>query len=494
MFSREAVGIALRISRHGGSLAWLITLTGLVCFVLAFLTHATQLTGDAWWAWVAGRWEVRHGMPLRMNLAPNGALLHHAAWVNLEWGWEGLLGAVAGTGTHPAVVPLAGLTFAAAGLAWGLTAWGAAQWTRRWDAGRLAIVGVALLPLWFLFFDTVRPQILTASAWIALLQCLLAARRDVRWLWAIVLLTALWAPLHGDWVLAPILCVTDAGYQAILHRAAGSVSRLGAAAASVLVGLALTPGHLAGLAYIVWLSGNPWIHRIAEWQPPVWHQPWFAAWLGLWILAAGLLAWRIRQGRPIPSRLALWWGATVFMTCLERRMMLYNAPITAWVLAATLPDTPWTITGGRRAVLTSAAAVAAAGIVGIAVGWQSDAGPWIPPLARTAAWVHRHPTPGYTLILGPCAAEWEAMGRVPRIYLDGRVDFFLRHAPGRIRWSDRLLTRGVAPASLAAHDVTRVIWWPGPLAPGLARTLRAAHWRVARRTPHWQVLDPPSAG
>jgi len=458
--------------------------------------HLNGLIGDSWWSWAVGQWEWAHGQVIMHNILPNGPGVNHAPWFDTEWGWDMILALVAGLhGVHPHVGSTVALAAAAMALAWGTSLWGAWQWTHRWDMGAVLISSLGILPLWFMFFDTLRPQILSAVGWIVLLQCLMAARKDPRWLWATVPLTALWTPLHGDWVLIPLLLAVDAGWQGLFHQRQGVGLRLGLAGLSVAVGTLLVPGHLAGLQYIVWLDQNPWIHLIAEWRPPTWGQFPYLVWMAFWIATAAGVVWTWRQHRPLDGRLVFWWLATAFMTALERRMMLYNAPVTVWLWWEIMPPSPawahWSAPSRKSRVLAAVLAVTVfAGAW--TIGWSTVPSPWITPIHHAATWLRQHPTPGYTLTVAPMAAQWEVEDPLARSYIDGRVAFFMKAAPTRMPWVDALETRGAPPASLARHDVTQVLWWHGPLTTGLLHTLRAAHWHVAFHDAHWQIWRPAS--
>jgi len=425
---------------------------------------------------------------------PNGPRVSHAPWIDTEWGWDALLAVVAGLhGTHPHSGPTIALAAGAMALAFGTTLWGAWQWTHRLDTGKILFSALGILPLWFMFFDTLRPQILSVVGWIVLLQLLIAARKDPRWLWGALPLTVLWTPLHGDWVLIPLLLGVDAVWQAVWQWPRGVGLRLGLAALSLVVGTLLTPGQLAGLRYVVWLDRNPWIHRIAEWRPPTWGQFPYDVWLGLWIATAVALGWAWHHHRPLDGRLVFWWLATVLMTSLERRMMLYNAPVMVWLWWEILPNHPawaqWSVSSWKSAV--SAALVGLGVFAGAWVaGWSTVPGPWVASIASAASWLHAHPTPGYTLTVAPMAAQWEVEDHLPRSYVDGRVAFFMSQAPTRMPWVDALETSGVPPASLAQHDVTQVLWWHGPLDASLFQTLQAAHWHRAFVDAHWQIWRP----
>jgi len=370
--------------------AWVLGLlaVGVLALVSAMALHLNGFNGDSWWSWAVGQWEWAHGHMITHNILPNGPRVNHAPWIDTEWGWDALLALVAGLhGVHPQVGPTVILVAVALALAFATTVWGAWQWTHQLDTGKLLFSTLGLLPLWFMFFDTLRPQILSVVGWIVLLQLLIAARQDRRWLWGTIPLTLLWTPLHGDWILVPVLLGVDAGWQALRDRWQGVGFRGALAVLTLALGTCLVPGHLAGLRYIVWLDQNPWIHLIAEWRPPAWGQFPYDVWLAFWIATALGTLWAWHHHRPLDGRLLFWWLATVLMTSLERRMMLYNAPVMVWLWWEILPNPPawaqWSITSWKPAV--SATFLGTGVFAGAwALGWATVPSPWVGSIQQAA--------------------------------------------------------------------------------------------------------------
>lgn len=454
----------------------------------AFATH--RLAGDSWWSWAVGRWELTHHQWATFNMLQNGPGLTRAPWTNLEWGWQALLALAGGTGHWPATSVLIVFGALAATCAWIGLALGLRLIAGRWDWGQLVW---AVLPagfFWLPFYATLRPQVLSGLFWMALLLILWQAQKTPRWLWAAVPLALLWSPFHGDWVLVPVLVAVDAGWQA-LTRKPGARQRLLVALAALAVPAVLNPFGLREVAYIVWLDQNPWIRMIVEWQPPNFQHTQFQVWLAAWALGVGLAIWRTHQepGR-IPGRLWLWLGGTLVMTLMERRMALYLAPVFAWTVALAVPtgSLPW------RPQWKHLAWLAPLLVGGWFLGFSLSPGRWARPLTPITTWAAQHPTPGLTLVDPVDAGEWEATA--PRaagpVFTDGRADFYLKQAPGRIPWEYRFFDVGVSPQSFAQQDITRIVWrknmstWPLPA----IRSLREAGWHPVVTRSVWTVWEP----
>lgn len=472
------------------ALGWLSGFALMAGFITGegFATHA--LNGDSWWSWAVGRYEHLHHTIVTYNVLSNGPALTHAPWTNLEWGWQWLLAAFGGTGAHPSPAGFLILGILASVLGWFALAGGLRVILGRWDVGKTLWLLIPTGIFWVNFYSTLRPQLLSGVFWIALLALLWTAQGDRRWLLLAPLLALVWSPFHGDWVLVPALIVVDGFWQALL-RQSGVLWRWGIGVASVLLPALLSPFGLHGVRYILWLDQNPWIHDIVEWQPPNFATGQFEVWLAALAIGTGLIIWRtVQQPTTYRSRLWLWYGGTLVMLLMERRMALYFAPVFGWMVAMALPTPSWT----WRPKAWMAAGLAGVLAVGWLAGFAASPTPYVQPLTPVFRWAARHRTSGLTLVAPVFAGQWEATappGLGP-VFTDGRADFFLKQAPSRIPWETRFFTVGVLPTSFAREDLTRIIWeprrstWPAPA----YLSLQAAHWHRVWTHGNWTVWEP----
>lgn len=170
---------------------------------------------------------------------------------------------------------------------------------------------------------TIRPQ---AISWLllALLVTLLLELRPARRAWVLWLVPffALWANLHGLWViglgvLAAYVLFTLAGRTPM----AAAKGWMAAGAVAAVAATALTPAGLPGLLYpLRYINAGDWgLANIREWQSPNFHDP---VHLGLLALIVFVL---LNGGRATPAWLALISWVGIVMALLAVR----NAPIAA---------------------------------------------------------------------------------------------------------------------------------------------------------------------
>lgn len=111
-----------------------------------------------------------------------------------------------------------------------------------------------------------RPQ-LFGLALFALTLYVLELRRDrPRAVWAIPLVAAVWANLHGSFILVPVLC--GLAWLEDLHDRAPRRLELPAVALAAIAFSAITPFGFGVWAYAATLASNPVLSaRVTEWQP-----------------------------------------------------------------------------------------------------------------------------------------------------------------------------------------------------------------------------------
>jgi len=111
-----------------------------------------------------------------------------------------------------------------------------------------------------------RPQLL-GLALFALTLLLLALRLDhPRWAWAIPIVAAVWANVHGSFIIAPLVC--GLAWLEDLHDRASRRHAMLAVALAAGAATLLNPSLLAVWTYAADLASNATLaERVTEWQP-----------------------------------------------------------------------------------------------------------------------------------------------------------------------------------------------------------------------------------
>ena len=192
--------------------------------------------------------------------------------------------------------------------------------------------GLASLPaaLVLVPYLTLRPQAISWLLLVAVIGILLSLRPQ-RPVWALVLvpLFALWANLHGLWVIG-LGVVAAYSLFTLLGRTPMSAAKpwMAAAAFGAIAATALTPAGLPGVLYpLRYVNAGDWgLANIAEWQSPDFHEPAHLALLALIVLIG------LNGGRATPGWLVLlsWTGVALALVALR------NAPIAAVMAMPTL--------------------------------------------------------------------------------------------------------------------------------------------------------------
>jgi hypothetical protein len=231
----------------------------------------TGLSNDVYWHWAAGLWMLHHHRILGRDIF--SYTVRSKAWRTPEWGYNlvlagsvRLLGKGAfwllSAGLETLTVLVVAIRARVAGAGW--------TWT-----GLLTLeagAGVTLLL-------TDRPQMVSYLLFAVLLLLLAKARRHRRLLIAVPPLFALWANLHGSFLLGLLVLLLEvaaaliplrkgrvAFFDPLPSRAAALTC--GAAALAVLA----NPFGLGDYANAFEVTSNPIIRQtIAEWQSPNFH-------------------------------------------------------------------------------------------------------------------------------------------------------------------------------------------------------------------------------
>jgi hypothetical protein len=136
-----------------------------------------------------------------------------------------------------------------------------------------------------------RPQALAVPLFTG--TALLLARRD-RWVWLVPPLAAIWANVHGSFILAPLLVAFAIGDDLFSRR---PVARTGALLGATVVATFVTPFGPSVWSYAKTIATNDTIrHWVAEWRPPTFSSVEGAL---FWISGVAVLAFAVARRRSV---------------------------------------------------------------------------------------------------------------------------------------------------------------------------------------------------
>lgn len=249
--------------------AWIV-IAG-VAAVLLRVGLREGLNSDAWWHLAAGQWMLDHHAVIRHDYW--SYTVPGRPWLAEEWGFEALLAwSVRTIGPVSFWILSAGACIAALLVS-------VARWRRlgaRWLwVAVLAIVAGGPLAIG----EAPRPQSLSYLFFALLLWLLVTARHDRRWLWAVPVLMAVWANVHGSFLAGlGILALETVLARWPVTRGRLVVSaplRAKDATATLAAGVAATLVNPHGpglLAYAYHVSSSGQLSKlITEWQSPNFH-------------------------------------------------------------------------------------------------------------------------------------------------------------------------------------------------------------------------------
>jgi hypothetical protein len=456
-----------------------------------FIRHG--LAGDVWWAWKAGQWmALHHAILLHDPSSWNGPGMAGKPWVNLEWGWEWLL--------YVLVPKLSAAHFLAVLLALELALMAAFYWAIRTVAPRLApeLQVLSYFVYQVIFLDLkLRAEIVSYVFFPLLLTLLWKGRKHPRWLWPIPLLAAVWANIHGSWLLIVVFGGLEVLWALYQHegRSARAMA-LWSIALPLALAVLLTPNHLATLTYTVWLDRNHDITTyIQEWQSANFHLPAMAV-LGLAVFAAWI--WRAHRRVSSPLILDVWFAGAAFMCFDEVRMLSYFGVIFLLWIAYGLNQYPacqdrWPLAFRGRAqypLVWVLGGIAAASFALPRVNSHRFLASAVP--SSVVGWLTRHPHSGVFAPYGD--GGYLIAHNVRDVYIDGRADLFLYNGHRfqsylRIISPNACYPDQVARIFQEAH-VNRVAWPDRQLGANLALFFQERHWHAAYTSGGWTIYAP----
>ena len=422
---REIPVSLIRRCFTGRNLALALTLlTALLAPWAAVYPHG--LSGDIWWLLTVGHYDLAHHTILSRNYYSYTS--PRESWVDVEWGWQVFAAWLQGVfGVRAIWLLSAGIIdLVALAVAYRLHKRGASSQKALilalWCT--LAVVGT---------YDRARAVVLSFLIFTALLWILDQAKsKNGRWLFALPPLFALWANVHGSYLLG--LTVLDIevvlakwGGRLEAHIGSGRLTiprlRLRSAILALigaLIGVCVNPWGLQNPLVSVRLATNPQIATfIEEWQSPNFHNYALLFIVGLPILVTVISL--IHSDHPVRADDLILVGLLLAATLVSVRMLPYY--IIAWAGLASAHPLPEL--KPRLWVLAAAVWVAAAS-VGILVTPPIEsmtAESSMPVTLMTAA-----SATGGRIFTTYRTEDWAVSKHIP-VFIDGRADLYVTGHP-----------------------------------------------------------------
>ena len=345
-------------------------------------------------------------------------------WVNHEWLSELQMGFAYAAGGPTGLALLKGtLTFIALVLMWFAL--------RGVDvAPRIVIFAIAAMST-VPVTRTLRPQAWSLMLLVMLCRILIEDHQRLRWV--VPVLLAIWANLHGGWIVGfGILVVWTICDLVTWSRGDSSVRPQAAVAVAALSGLATLATPYGWKLWEFLLETVRMGRDITEWRP-LWRQP-PPDWVP-WIVAVAIAVWCLRR----PQRYRLHVAGVIAMLAFSSARVMRIAPL--FVACATVLLSPWfrarfpTRAGRLPAVAPTGAKVedqriaavslfVAALVAAIFVGSKSltcvrTEGTWIPDAEAASVLEHAPPGRLVTFFNWGEYALWHFGPRL-RVSMDGR--------------------------------------------------------------------------
>jgi hypothetical protein len=268
-----------------------VIVVGAACAALFREAMHTGLSGDVFFQLAAGRWMLAHHAVVNHDVF--SYTVRGRPWLDEEWGFQLLLALLV---AH--IGPISYWLVSAGACTCAVLA-SVARWLKL-GAGWLWAAAISVLAAAGLSVGLApRPQDLSYLLFALLLSFLTSARRRTAWLLALPPLFAIWANLHGSFLLGLGVLVIELAWSLVpcakgrLGATAPLSKRAAAFALAASTGAALLNPHGPKLiAYALGVSSAPQLGSlISEWQSPDFHSTLLLVAIALPTLAiAALLA------------------------------------------------------------------------------------------------------------------------------------------------------------------------------------------------------------
>lgn len=282
---------------RGLTLAQLWLFLAVALPVVATFLASLSMTDLAYHLRLGGQILDGHGIP---NSDTFTFTVFGAGWQDQQWGAQVILAATYRLGGWGALVILRALVV---GVTFGAVLVGARRAGARERDAALLTVGAFLVAAVAL---ALRPQLFGMLLFALTLLVIRERHEHPRLLWAIPLLTIVWANVHGSFFLAPV--ALGFAWLADLEGGDGAAARRTfIVAVAAAVAALVNPLGPWVYAYAVGLSTDPIIAaRVTEWQPTSLRSVPGIAFYGSGLIVAAVLA---RRARPTRWSTLAWLGA-----------------------------------------------------------------------------------------------------------------------------------------------------------------------------------------
>ena len=313
-----------------------------------------------------------------------------------------------------------------------------------------------------------RPQALAVPLFTG--TWLLLSRRD-RWTWLVPVVAAVWANVHGSFVLAPILAAFALGDDLVSRKPAGR------SASIVIVTIAATAATPFGprvWSYVLDIATNDTIRStVAEWRPP---SPLSSAgalfWLsGVAVAAVGLIRHSTVRVMDV-ARLLVFFALGAMALRSTVWWALAAPPVVAGWLSLPEPPAAHPVPRGRKLAIAALSLVLLAAAFSVRAGTNAvtDAPNRLAadaPEVLVGATRRAVPAGSHLLVFQPFASWFEYSLFGDPVMVDSRIELF----PLEVwRDYDTAIVAGDGWQSiLERHEIAAVVLPPGAI---LARELR----------------------
>lgn len=453
----------------------LLSLLAGVAFVWSSLNPIRDV--DVFWHVRVGREIVTTGSVSRAGQGWSFGL-PEAEWLTTQWLSEMIFYAVHAASGWPGLAGLQVVVAACFALSLGrLLLWrGPGPWA--------ALTYVLVLTVMTAFVQH-RPQLFSMLllVWVAAVSARLLRGGPAPTPWVVVAVTAVWANLHGLWVLLPA-CLLLISLGRLFERDGAAARRAAALAGVSLAGACLTPVGWKLLASPFRFAAAT--GHISEWQATTFDNH---IGIGFGVLIAGCIAAWARSARSVP------WSEVVYVVGLTGFALLAvrNVPVSAVllapVIAARLSETfPWgdAFDSRREASIGKAVALALCSTGLLSFAWHAATIELLPDtvpveLVQAISRLDGEPRVLNDYDVGGAILFWG--GTSARVAIDGRADRY--GAEFTQRHLDLLALRGDWQQTLARYDADVALLEKDM---PLVDELRHRGWRVHGEDRHRVLL------
>lgn len=380
-------------------------------------------------------------------------------WIDQQWGAQVVLAAVYRIAGWTGLVVLRGLLTA-------LVVGAAVAITR--DRGLDPRLGAVLTLTAFVVAApamALRPQLFGMACFGVTLWLLFGRRERPRALWIVPLIVAIWANVHGSFVLAPVM--VGLAWLEDVHDRAPTARRIVLVGAASIVAACVTPFGSGVWAYAVGLTTNAGVTaRTTEWQPTTLRDPIGLLFFGSVAVVVALIA---RSGTRVKWPPLLWLATFAVVGVVAQRGIAWW-PFVALAIVSRdlLPDAGRPLRAGPRSLNTVVAGLVVVAIVALLPLWRpvdpriaaptavlTDAPPGVTQALRDIA------RPGDRILNPQIWGSWLEFA-LPNVLVaaDSRIEIFPkavwddleRVSLGIGEWQERLRGWGVTVVIAEAKD------------------------------------------